>query len=102
MNSGSCSQISSSWNCPIAQHIQNTKSEHMRSIKIARGDWFVPAHNLTSGHDYCQFWAKLRNNHNAAKKSPVWSICCSLSFLNTNEQLIFMRFGVIRSLYDQS
>ena len=37
MNSGSCSQISSSWNCPIAQHIQNTKSEHMRSIKIARG-----------------------------------------------------------------
>ena len=85
----------------IAQHIQNNESTCavLRLLEAL----FSP-HNLTSGHDYCRFWAK-RNCEIITmllRKSSVWSICCSLSFLNTNEQLIFMRFSVIRSLYDQS
>ena len=85
----------------IAQHIQNNESTCavLRLLEAL----FSP-HNLTSGHDYRRFWAK-RNCEIITMllgKSSVWSICCSLSFLNTNEQLIFMRFWVIRSLHDQS
>ena len=84
----------------IAQHIQNNESTCavLRLLEAL----FSP-HNLTSA-DYRRFWAK-RNCEIITmllRKSSVWSICCSLSFLNTNEQLIFMRFWVIRSLYDQS
>ena len=85
----------------IAQHIQNNESTCaiLRLLEAL----FSP-HNLSSGHDYCRFWAK-RNCEIITmllRKSSVWSICCSLSFLNTNKQLIFMRFCEIRSLYDQS
>ena len=85
----------------IAQHIQNNESTCaiLRLLEAL----FSP-HNLTSGHDYRRFWAKRDCEiiTMLLRKSSVWSICCSLSFLNTNAQLIFMRFCVIRSLYDQS
>ena len=77
----------------IAQHIQN--NEGICAVLRFLEALFSP-HNLTSGHDYCRFWAK-RNCEIITmllRKSSVWSICCSLSFLNTNEQLIFMRFRV--------
>ena len=77
----------------IAQHIQNNESTCavLRLLEAL----FSP-HNLTSGHDYCRFWAR-RNCEIITmllRKSSAWSMCCSLSFLNTNEQLIFMRFRV--------
>ena len=75
----------------IAQHIQNNEGT---CVVLRFLEALFSPHNLTSGHDYCRFWAK-RNCEIITmllRKSSVWSICCSLSFLNTNEQLIFMRF----------
>ena len=74
----------------------------MRSIKIARCIVFSlhsiwPQVMITA--DFEPNWEIITM---LLRKSSVWSICCSLSFLNTNAQLIFMRFCVIRSLYDQS
>ena len=77
----------------IAQHIQNNEST---CVILRLLEALFSPHNLTSGHDYRRFWAK-RNCEIITmllRKSSVWSICCSLSFLNTNEQLIFMRFCV--------
>ena len=77
----------------IAQHIQNNEGT---CVVLRFLEALFSPHNLTSGHDYCRFWAK-RNCEIITmllRKSSVWSICCSLSFLNTNEQLIFMRFCV--------
>ena len=85
----------------IAQHIQNNEGT---CVVLRFLEALFSPHNLTSGHDYCRFWAKRDCEiiTMLLRKSSAWSICCSLSFLNTNKQLIFMRFCEIRSLYDQS
>ena len=66
------------FNFSIAQHVQNKESTC--AVLTLLEALFSP-HNLTSGHDYCRFWAKRDCEiiTMLLRKSSVWSICCSLN-----------------------